>query len=129
MHLEGLLVPRPSHCLRWVPRHMRLAVAGDPVAEALVEDMPVPVEAAADLMAVFFLVGTIAFIVPMVHAGDPMVRSADPTVPMDRVPDFGVPMVQVAVHTVGMARAGARVADTVGTERAEAGPVADRAVA
>ena len=105
---------------------MRAAVAGAPVAEALV-DTPVPAEVAADLMAVFFPVGTTVFIVPM---ADPTVTVV-PMVPTDRVVGFGVLMVRAADLTVGMDRAVVRVAvHTVGAVHTnEVGPVADRAVA
>jgi hypothetical protein len=91
------------------------AVAGVPAAEVLV-DTPVPAEAVvervpADLTAVFFRVGIIAFAFIA-----RMVPAADPTVGKD----------QVADPTVGMVR----VVDlTVGTERIEAGPVVARVVA
>ena len=83
-------------------------------------DTPVPAEAVvervpADLTAVFFRVGIIAFAFIA-----RMVPAADPTVGKD----------QVADPTVGMARAVVRVVDlTVGTERIEAGPVVARVVA
>jgi hypothetical protein len=128
----------PSHCLRWVLKHRRVVVmgvpaaAGDPVAEVLAATR-VPVEAAADLTAVFFLVGTIVFIVPTVPAVDHRMVPRVDTFRMDRAADLGdpmVPMVRAADPGVGTDQTVVRVAvHTVGTAHTEVGPVADPAVA